>query len=259
MIIACPACSTRYAVPDNTIGVEGRTVRCAKCRHSWFQQGAALPDAPERRAPPQAQAQPPAAPWPEPSSRPQPSPPPFAVPDDAPPPVKGAAGPGEIAYAGDESPGEADAAPRRPWRRRLPPRLQMPAALAFAVVTLGAVVAVAHYGLPAWVPFGAAERFADDQPGLTLDFPPNRQDRRILPDGSPYFGVSGTISNVDSERHTVPDLLILLLNDNNRVVYSWVESPPRRTLAPGESESIIEARTDVPRSAKTARIGWKPG
>lgn len=42
MIIACPACSTRYVVPDSAIGVEGRTVRCAKCKHSWFQDGPEL-------------------------------------------------------------------------------------------------------------------------------------------------------------------------------------------------------------------------
>ena len=39
MIIACPACKTRYVVPDSAIGVDGRTVRCAKCKHSWFQEG----------------------------------------------------------------------------------------------------------------------------------------------------------------------------------------------------------------------------
>ena len=58
MIIACPACATRYVVPDSAIGVEGRTVRCAKCRHSWFQDGpeitvpaAAPPPEPEAEVP----------------------------------------------------------------------------------------------------------------------------------------------------------------------------------------------------------------
>lgn len=42
MIIACPACATRYVVPDSAIGSEGRTVRCAKCKHSWYQDGPEL-------------------------------------------------------------------------------------------------------------------------------------------------------------------------------------------------------------------------
>lgn len=39
MIIACPACGTKYVVPDDALGIGGRTVRCAKCKHSWFQEG----------------------------------------------------------------------------------------------------------------------------------------------------------------------------------------------------------------------------
>src|SRR5579863_7749397 len=39
MNIVCPACATRYAIADSAIGVDGRVVRCAKCQHSWFQEG----------------------------------------------------------------------------------------------------------------------------------------------------------------------------------------------------------------------------
>ena len=60
MIIACPACATRYVVPDSAIGMEGRTVRCAKCRHSWFQEGPAL-ELPEAAIAPAAAEAPPAA------------------------------------------------------------------------------------------------------------------------------------------------------------------------------------------------------
>lgn len=70
MIIACPACATRYAVPDSAIGIEGRTVRCAKCKHSWFQDG---PEMAEPMAAAYASPEQVARP-PEPSRRPQPAP-----------------------------------------------------------------------------------------------------------------------------------------------------------------------------------------
>ena len=266
MIIACPACATRYAVPDSAIGVDGRTVRCAKCRHSWFQEGPELaltqqaaPAAPPAPAPPpppapEPMAEAPAAPEPEPAAEPEEEAPPPPIQDvPEPPPVYS----DEAIVPDYEDRSSFDYEP--PFRqRRNPAKLWMAGAILFAVVALGAIGAVAWYGLPNWVPF-ARGTFAQASPDLVLDFPPNRQDRRTLPNGAEFFGASGSITNVGQRRRSVPDLLIVLRDARDRIVYSWEVVPSKRELAPGESVTINEANTDVPKSAKVAEIGWKPG
>ena len=315
MIIACPACATRYVVPDSAIGVEGRTVRCAKCRHSWFQDGpdlaaplapvAVAPDQPEVAPPPapiadhatddpaeppappaeaQEDARPPAdEPAPEPSEpeasaadwdQPQPAqwsdtpsvenePEPEAeAPDsfaqrEVPPPPPSAA-----PMSVDEPETEEDYSRFaheplfRP--RRNPARMWTLAAALFAVVALGAVAATAWFGLPGWMPF-ANSLFAEEQPGLKLDFPAKMQGQRPLSDRTWFFEANGSVTNISQSARSVPAILAVLKDARGRIVFSAELHSPKRVLAPGESVSINEALVSVPKAAVKAEYGWKPG
>jgi hypothetical protein len=145
--------------------------------------------------------------------------------------------------------------PFRPRRNIL--KLFTWAAAIFALLAIGTVVAVSYWGLPDWVPV-SRPTFGQSRPDLQLDFPADQQERRQLPNGTEFFGASGTITNIGRESHRVPAILIVLRDARDRIVYSWEVAPPQRTLGPGESVTINEAVTDVPRSARFAEFGWKP-
>lgn len=319
MIIACPACNTRYVVPDSAIGGDGRTVRCAKCKHSWFQDGPAeaqeMP--PTRPSAPPAHNQAPTSapePAPEPAREPDPHPAPdeetdrsgaeqvapslpqqgsgdrysqtppasegapaghFAQGDDAdespaPPPVETepeppyAEVPADPAVAPQEAGEWEDQAesqfgyqpPFGSPRNRL--KLWTWAAAIFAVLAALALGAASYFGLPEWVPI-ARPLFGQAEPDLKISFPVEQQDRRTLPNGTEFFGARIIVSNTATETRKVPPLLIVLRDSRERKVYSWEVVPQQKALAPGETMTINEAITDIPRSAVFADIGWAPG
>lgn len=280
MIIACPACSTRYAVPDSAIGVDGRTVRCAKCRHSWYQEGPELVTEEAAAAPPaRTEAVTPsaprdtiqrpatqAAPQGEPVAPARTSPPEREGPLPPPPPPPPPSAPVRTASAyyddtvgarySDEAPSSFEHSP--PFRpRRNWTKIGTIAAGVFAVVTLSLTGAVAWFGLPDWVPI-PRQGFAQAQPDLQLDFPRKRQDRKLLPDGTEFFSVSGTIRNIGGESRRVPSLLVVLRDERERIVYEKEIVPAKREMAPGEIQTINEALTDIPKASAAAEIGWKP-
>lgn len=246
MIITCPACATRYDVPESAVSGEGRTVRCANCRHSWFQPA---PDPADAIGAGEGATPLPFAPTGEPAAAVPETPASAAAMADPAPALS-------TGYVEADNPAFAFEPPFRPRRNRA--RFWL-IALALIVLVAGAIAgAIAVYGAPDWLPFHRSG-FAKARPGLVLDFPRDRTERRRLDDGSEFFGARGTVTNVSASRRDVPPILIVLRDQDRRVVYRWEVIPPKRQLAPGESMTINQAVTDIPANALLPEIGWKAG
>lgn len=232
MILQCPECNTRYLVPDSAIGADGRTVRCASCRHCWFQAPAPVDiAAPPPTLPPTATATAAAI------DPPPASPPPLALPPE---PV---AAPVQAADAYAYRP------PVRP--RRNPARAWTAAAFAAGALMLGAAGAITWLGAPnllARAGIGATES--------PLRLKDNPIERRELENGSELFAVSGRVTNPSTERQRVPDIRAELRDAHGRLVYGWTITPQQRTLPPGGAVDFNSAKLDVPADSKRLELSF---
>lgn len=231
MILQCPECSTRYLVPDSAIGAEGRTVRCANCRHSWLQP----PPEPE----PEQTAPPPPVLGPMVTNTEveavAPAPPPPAI-EPAPEPI-------------------GDAYEHRPAARvrRNPLRGWTIVAAVAGLLMLAAVGLIAWLGAPGLLNRVGLALGPTQSPLLIKD---NPIERRELENGSELFAVSGRVSNPSPERQRVPDIRAGLRDAQGRLVYGWTITPQQRTLPPGGTIDFNSAKLDVPANSKRLELSF---
>jgi predicted Zn finger-like uncharacterized protein len=229
MILTCPNCDTRYSVDGAKFPAAGRTVRCAKCGHSWHQAAETPEPEPVFEA---------AAPEPQPEAEPA-----------SPYPVNN---PSSIrAYA----PATAVAEPRGP----LGPRLAVVAGWIglIAVVLLIAVSAVRYRQDIAVIwpqSTGVYSSLGLKVNASGIDF--RQVDyRRESEDGQIVLAVSGVIVNTGARELPVPQTVRVTLSDADKhELYHWTFKPTATVLKAGESVPFTTRLSSPPAAARHLEV-----
>jgi predicted Zn finger-like uncharacterized protein len=233
MVIVCPSCASEYIIDPTRLGADGRTVRCASCRATWF-----VAAAPEQATDTSADAT-------------------FAADFSEP-----ASGEGEQqAYgAGEARPDHLEDAAQKAAADARKQRNMSVAALASARLPRRAAVAfvtLACFALPFLV-VGSRARVVEALPETAklyagVGLPVNLRGLEFRGMKSELVAVGtdialvveGQVANITGRDAAVPPIEISVRGAEGQMLYTWTTDPPRAILGPNESAGF-RARLAAP-------------
>jgi len=223
MLIVCPSCASEYMIEPAQIGADGRMVRCAACRDTFFVAGEPelteeeLAETEEFHA--FLEQQPNA--WPA---------------ADAP-----------LAVEAESARSEPEAGPAGAGRRLRLPSIPLAALARLAAVPKAPVLALILVGLvggavlgrerivaaaPATARLYAAAHLAVNPLGLDLKV---LRSELVLNGSDQLLIVEGEILNRRVRDIEVPSLSLTVRGPDGLELYTWTNEPPRKTLAAAET------------------------
>jgi predicted Zn finger-like uncharacterized protein len=232
MILTCPACATRYSVPDGAVGPHGKAVRCAGCSHRWT----ALPETESELelAAPVAVV----APEPEPTS--------FATDAE---PERSKANTAPLAFR------EKVVAKKTVRRAVVNGVIWAGIGAAFVVLIAAALIfrvdvvklaprtasAYAALGMPV-NPIGLVFEGVMAKPGLQ--------------DGHDALVVSGAVRNIEKRPIAAPSLAIRVLDKAGHAVLIRKADNDTGLIAPGQTHNFVVAVLDPPATANDVEVAF---
>ena len=268
MILTCPECKSRYVVNPTALMPSGRTVRCAKCSHSWFEK---RPEEDVEIVPPQEDVA-------EDTSDSK---------DHTADKYKSTEQKKEqnAAAKSEENSEDFDFPINTPKKRRRPvpkgsnlPALQNQkygssklgwiSLLVFVTLVVSAFLIMQDTLSQSW-PASKKLYYAiglDGIDAVKASTEPKLDpiDERLVIDGlTPRreiinnvsnLVIAGFIENISDEMQTIPDLRVRLLDENRRVVREWSFNPQSDTVKPGEKVDFVTTLPSPPPEARDISI-----
>jgi predicted Zn finger-like uncharacterized protein len=275
MHIVCPHCTTSFAIDPRAIGADGRTVRCARCRGTWFALpadareepalatagAAAAAGAPGLPAGPHHAALPPGDDG-------------FAdhIPTVESPPIAGDPAievPAALDATARSAPVEADPGrlagkPRLKRARKPATRRRRPArsgrAVAWPVACLASGLAVLSLVvwraevvrlLPQTAPLFRAIGLDVNLRGLA--FRDVRTVREAV-DGKPVLIVEGEVASVTGKAVELPRLRFAVRDGKGTEIYTWTAGLEQSSLAPGDTARFRSRLAEPPGEGRRVEV-----